>query len=155
MRILNGRRPGSFSEIGCPRCAASRTNPALTSSTAAVRALLTVAGDELRKDGGNEAGPGLRAGPAGKANPQEASAALRHRHRQGSKPDGRDSVEARGVAREPGGSMPRRPETLITQPEAQARVIALICCAVNIAICPNIRYDAYIYWTVKEGFAPR
>ncbi len=120
-----------------------------------VRALLPVAGVALRKDGGNEAGPGLRAGPAGKANPQEASAALRHRHRQGSKPDGRDSVEARGVAREPGGSMPRRPETLITQPEAQARVIALICCAVNIAICPYIRYDAYIYWTVKEGFAPR
>jgi len=34
---------------------AGRTNPALSSLTAPVRALLTVAGDELRKDGGNEA----------------------------------------------------------------------------------------------------
>ncbi|GAA7758613.1 hypothetical protein HpMS107_14360 [Helicobacter pylori] len=34
---------------------AGRTNPALVSLTAPVRALLTVAGDELRKDGGNEA----------------------------------------------------------------------------------------------------
>lgn len=50
----------------CPRCAAGRTNPSLVSLTAPVRALLTVAGDELRKDGGNEAGPGLRADPTGK-----------------------------------------------------------------------------------------
>jgi len=42
-----------------------RTHPALVSLTAPVRALLTVAGDELRKDGGNEAGPGLRADPTG------------------------------------------------------------------------------------------
>jgi len=34
---------------------AGRTNPALASLTAPVRALLTVAGDELRKDGGNRA----------------------------------------------------------------------------------------------------
>lgn len=34
---------------------AGRTLPALASLTAPVRALLTVAGDELRKDGGNEA----------------------------------------------------------------------------------------------------
>ncbi|KAG0767261.1 hypothetical protein G6F22_017677 [Rhizopus arrhizus] len=34
---------------------AGRTNPALFSLTAPVRALLTVAGDELRKDGGNRA----------------------------------------------------------------------------------------------------
>src|SRR2546427_9573961 len=34
---------------------AGRTNPALVSLTAPVRALLTVAGDELRKDGGNRA----------------------------------------------------------------------------------------------------
>ncbi|GLE67591.1 hypothetical protein VNPA110517_14240 [Pseudomonas aeruginosa] len=34
---------------------AGRTNPALASLTAPVRALLTVAGDELRKDGGNKA----------------------------------------------------------------------------------------------------
>ncbi|WP_241177674.1 hypothetical protein, partial [Serratia marcescens] len=34
---------------------AGRTNPALASLTAHVRALLTVAGDELRKDGGNRA----------------------------------------------------------------------------------------------------
>jgi hypothetical protein len=33
--------------------------------TAPVCALLTVAGDELRKDGGNEAGPGLCANPTG------------------------------------------------------------------------------------------
>jgi hypothetical protein len=33
--------------------------------TAPVCALLTVAGDELRKDGGNEAGPGLCANPIG------------------------------------------------------------------------------------------
>src|SRR5690606_22131557 len=46
---------------------AGRTLPALASLTAPVRALLTVAGDELRKDGGNEAGPGLRAAPIGRA----------------------------------------------------------------------------------------
>jgi hypothetical protein len=40
---------------------AGRTNPALVSLTAPVRALLTVAGDELRKDGGNEANRVLRA----------------------------------------------------------------------------------------------
>jgi hypothetical protein len=40
---------------------AGRTNPALFSLTAPVRALLTVAGDELRKDGGNEANRVLRA----------------------------------------------------------------------------------------------
>ena len=40
---------------------AGRTNPALASLTAPVRALLTVAGDELRKDGGNEANRVLRA----------------------------------------------------------------------------------------------
>ncbi|KAG0920525.1 hypothetical protein G6F32_015555 [Rhizopus arrhizus] len=34
---------------------AGRTNPALVSLTAPVRALLTVAGDELRKAGGNRA----------------------------------------------------------------------------------------------------
>jgi hypothetical protein len=45
---------------------AGRTNPPLVSLTPPVRALLTVAGDELRKDGGNEAGPGLRADPIGK-----------------------------------------------------------------------------------------
>jgi len=39
----------------CPRCAAGRTHPALASLTAPVRALLTVAGDELRKDGGSRA----------------------------------------------------------------------------------------------------
>ena len=43
-----------------------RTNPALVSLTAPVRTLLAVAGDELRKDGGNEAGSGLRANPSGK-----------------------------------------------------------------------------------------
>jgi len=42
-----------------------RTNPALASLTAPVRALLTVAGDELRKDGGNEANRVLRADPTG------------------------------------------------------------------------------------------
>jgi hypothetical protein len=46
---------------------AGRTHPALASLTAPIRALLTVAGDELRKDGGNEAGPGLRADPTGRA----------------------------------------------------------------------------------------
>ena len=45
-----------------------------------VRALLPVAGVALRKDGGNEAGPGLRADLTGRANPQEASAARRDRH---------------------------------------------------------------------------
>ena len=44
---------------------AGRTNPALVSLTAPVRALLTVAGDELRKDGGNEANRVLRADPTG------------------------------------------------------------------------------------------
>lgn len=46
---------------------ASRTIPALASLMAPVRALLTVAGDELRKDGGNEASPGVRADPTGGA----------------------------------------------------------------------------------------
>ena len=40
---------------------AGRTIPALVSLTAPVRALLTVAGDELRKDGGNETNRVLRA----------------------------------------------------------------------------------------------
>ena len=40
---------------------AGRTIPTLISLTAPVRALLTVAGDELRKDGGNEANRVLRA----------------------------------------------------------------------------------------------
>jgi len=44
---------------------AGRTNPALDSLTAPGRALLTVAGDELRKDGGNEANRVLRADPTG------------------------------------------------------------------------------------------
>jgi len=42
-----------------------RTNPSLVSLTAPVRVLLTVAGGELRKDGGNETGPGFRAAPTG------------------------------------------------------------------------------------------
>ena len=46
---------------------AGRTIPALASLMAPVRALLTVAGDELRKDGGNEASPGVRADPTGGA----------------------------------------------------------------------------------------
>ncbi|MDR0779721.1 MAG: hypothetical protein LBF16_03375 [Pseudomonadales bacterium] len=41
--------------------AAGRTNPALASLTAHRRALLTVAGDELRKDGGNKTDRVLRA----------------------------------------------------------------------------------------------
>jgi len=40
---------------------AGRTNLTLVSLTACVRGLLTVAGDELRKDGGNEADRVLRA----------------------------------------------------------------------------------------------
>src|SRR6218665_2499206 len=40
---------------------AGRTNPALVSLTAPVRALLAVAGGELRKDGGNRANRGPRA----------------------------------------------------------------------------------------------
>ena len=44
---------------------AGRTHPALVSLTAPGRALLTVAGDELRKDGGNEANRVLRADPTG------------------------------------------------------------------------------------------
>jgi len=44
---------------------AGHTHPALVSLTAPIRALLTVAGDELRKDGGNEANRVLRAAPTG------------------------------------------------------------------------------------------
>nr|ALG87855.1 hypothetical protein [uncultured bacterium] len=40
---------------------AGRTIPTLISLTAPVRALLTVAGNELRKDGGNETNRVLRA----------------------------------------------------------------------------------------------
>ncbi|WP_143002892.1 hypothetical protein [Nitrosospira sp. Nsp1] len=40
---------------------AGRTNLTLSSLTAHVRGFLTVAGDELRKDGGNEANRVLRA----------------------------------------------------------------------------------------------
>ena len=49
---------------------AGRTHLALVSLTAPGRALLTVAGDELRKDGGNEANRVLRADPTG--NPKRA-----------------------------------------------------------------------------------
>src|SRR5690606_22656997 len=63
---------------------AGRTNPSLVSLTAPVRALLTVAGDELRKDGGNEAGPGLRADPTGK--PQKRAPNLGIRWGFNSKP---------------------------------------------------------------------
>ena len=40
--------------------------PPASPLTAPVHGLPSVAGDELRKDGGNEAGPGLRADPTGK-----------------------------------------------------------------------------------------
>ena len=52
--VARGRVP-SRRAGPCPRFAAGRTNPALASLTTPVRALLTVAGDELRKDGGNRA----------------------------------------------------------------------------------------------------
>ena len=45
--------------------AAGRTTPSASSLTAPRRALLLVAGDELRKDGGNEANRVLRADPTG------------------------------------------------------------------------------------------
>jgi len=58
--VARGRVPSRRARP-CPRCAAGRTNLALVSLTAPVRALPFVAGDELRKDGGNEANRVLRA----------------------------------------------------------------------------------------------
>ena len=52
--VARGRGPSRRARP-CPRCAAGRTNLALVSLTAPVRALPFVAGDGLRKDGGNRA----------------------------------------------------------------------------------------------------
>jgi len=62
--VARGRVPSRRARP-CPRCAAGRTYLALVSLTSLIRALLTVAGDELRKDGGNEASRVLRADPTG------------------------------------------------------------------------------------------
>src|SRR5699024_9321198 len=59
--VARGRVPSRRARP-CPRLSpAGRTYLSLISLTAHVRGLLTVAGDELRKDGGNEANRVLRA----------------------------------------------------------------------------------------------